>query len=507
MTRSNEKGIALILALFMVVVLSTLSVSLMFVSQTETWSSQNYKMMSQARYGAESGVHKVANHLMFTYVPAGMNPADPLAAYNMTVAPCVATATNCTSVTANNLPVVLTPNAATSDYPVQAVKDAYAPIATGTLVVNDANGRPVDNPVTYSATARLIAMRNIVEAYTLQPVTLQTWEITSTGSITGARSAETEVSAVLERPAVPAYSYAAFATYNGCQALSFFGGGSTDSYDSRNLVGGMPVIDNWGGNVGTNGNLDENGAPTVINGSLSTPRSGVGNCTANNVTAQTLGGGSVTEGLVQLAQPITMPPPGPLNPLPPTTNVLFTQAGGCPAGMQALLCTNSVDGATLTPAATGNSTVYLGNITTSGNSVVHLNAGTYIINSLTQAGNSKIVIDSGPVIFKVEGDSVATPISLTGQGVVNTTYDPQQLQFIYGGTGNVQMAGGAQAAALLYAPNASGAFTGGSDWYGAVVLKYLREGGGATIHYDRALENSTFVAGNWVMNAFTWKKY
>ena len=60
MNRSNENGIAMILAMFMVLIMSTLGVSLMFTSQTETWSSQNYKMMSQARYAAESGVQAAA---------------------------------------------------------------------------------------------------------------------------------------------------------------------------------------------------------------------------------------------------------------------------------------------------------------------------------------------------------------------------------------------------------------------------------------------------------------
>ena len=35
----------------------------MFLSQTETYASMNYKMMSQARYGAEAGVEKAANFL------------------------------------------------------------------------------------------------------------------------------------------------------------------------------------------------------------------------------------------------------------------------------------------------------------------------------------------------------------------------------------------------------------------------------------------------------------
>src|SRR5262245_3505301 len=274
MTRSSEKGIALVIALFMVLIMSTLATSLMFVSQTETWSSQNYKLMSQARYGAESGVHKIANFLIYpaSYVPPGTNPADPLAAYDATVSP----------VTFGGNPVVLSSVVASSNYPVQAVKDAFAAAAVGQLNVE--NG-----VVNYAVNARLLAMRQITSAYTGTPVTLMTWEITSNGSMTGTRRAETEVSAILERPTLPAYSYAAFATSDECGALNFFGGATTDSYDSKyyDPMSGPPTppTDNWGGNVGTNGNLDESGNPTQVYGSLSSPRSGVGACSAGNVTA------------------------------------------------------------------------------------------------------------------------------------------------------------------------------------------------------------------------------
>ena len=57
-TRHNERGIALVLALFLMSALSVLAASLMFLSQTETYASMNYRMMSQARYAAEAGVQK-----------------------------------------------------------------------------------------------------------------------------------------------------------------------------------------------------------------------------------------------------------------------------------------------------------------------------------------------------------------------------------------------------------------------------------------------------------------
>ena len=109
MTRSDERGIALVVALFMVLILSVLGSSLVFVSRTETFSSLNYKTMSQTRYGAESGVHRAANHLLWTYVPPA-NPAE-MALFDVTASP--------VRVVANGQPVVLSshPDFA-SNYPV-----------------------------------------------------------------------------------------------------------------------------------------------------------------------------------------------------------------------------------------------------------------------------------------------------------------------------------------------------------------------------------------------------
>src|SRR2546428_11595789 len=60
----HERGIALVLALFLMTALSVLGASLMFLSQTETYASMNYRMMSQARYAAEAGVNKASDFLL-----------------------------------------------------------------------------------------------------------------------------------------------------------------------------------------------------------------------------------------------------------------------------------------------------------------------------------------------------------------------------------------------------------------------------------------------------------
>ena len=492
---SNERGIAMIIALFMVLAMSVLGTSLMFVSRSETISSQNYRVMSQARYAAESGIHKAANYLMSAaYVP----PSTPgeLAQFTTTATPVL--------IAGGNDEVLLSSDANESTYPVNAVKTAFAAATVGSINVGDAS-------VSYTAQAKLLSMRQIFDQYTLSNKTLQTWEISAVGRINGAQDAEVEVSAIVERQPVSLYSYAAFATYNGCAALSFAGGAVTNSYDSStDIVGGaVSSFDNYGGNVGTNGNLTEVGNPTTINGSMSTPRSGVGACTANNVTAETIvGQASVTEGLTQLSQEIQYPTPS--IPNPGTGNQNFTQAGGCPAGAPYCTAVNTAPnkGAIIQPP-TSTTEVLLGNVTVNGNATLQLKGGIYVVNSIDIAGSSKIKIvpNTGPVIFKVKGDGVTTPIKIEGNGISNPSLIPTNLEFQYAGTGNVQMAGGTDTAALFYAPNAQGSISGGADLYGSIVVKNMTATGGAAIHYDRQLEKTALTPGNYMMSAFTWKNY
>jgi len=321
---SGEEGIALILAMFMVLVVSLLGAALVSTGRTETLSSLNYKSLSQARYAAESGLHSAANYLIHTYVAPGNDAGDALANYNMTVSP----------VTYNGRPVVLSTTVANSNYPIEAKKTAFANNSHGTLEMSTSHAD-------YTATARLLSMKTFIDAYGGLPVTLQTWEITGSGNLDGAGDADVQVTAIIEKQTVPAFRYAAFSTYPGCSSLQFGGGGTTNSYSSTAALGanGKPVQSNTGGNVGTNGNLSVQGN-AVINGKLSTPRGGVGGCTANNVTAETVvGQGTVTGegcqpqpdcGLIQLPQAVTMPDPAVISPMPPTTNIDLKKTGGCP---------------------------------------------------------------------------------------------------------------------------------------------------------------------------------
>jgi hypothetical protein len=497
MSRSGERGIAMIVALFMVLILSVLGSSLIFVSRTETLSSLSYKTMSQTRYAAESGVHRAANHLLFTYA-APANPAE-VAVFDVTQSP----------VRFNGRPVVLSSTAANSNYPVVAQVNAFAAAAQGALNVEIGQVR-------YRASAMLMAMRQIPDPFTPgQWQTLQTWQITGTGTVGGAGSSEVEVMATVERQAVPIYKYAAFATDPGCTALKFGGGATTNSYDSA-LYGGVgaPATDNYGGHVGTNGNMNEIGSTTVIHGALSTPRTGVGSCNGGNggsVPALTASGGAVVDaGLIELPQNVPFPTPPPPNPAPPTGNQNFN--GDC-AGVPAPVCTAPGGGVVnLDPALSATpGTLVLADMRIGAGTSLHLKPGVYIVNSITFNGAATIFIDSASpaerVIVQVAGKDTNTPIDFTGGTISNLTYDPARFQLFYGGDKAVKLVGGAASASLVYAPNAEASFTGSGDFYGAVVAGKIADMGGASIHYDRNLDKEGLTAGNPTMSAFTWRSF
>src|SRR6185369_5090486 len=221
-----------------------------------------------------------------------------------------------------------------------------------------------------------------------------------------------------------------------------------------------------------------------------TPRSGVGGCTANNVTAETLiGNGSTVTGdgcmdpgcnLINLPAQVTMPDPAVISPAPLQGAVDMKKTSDC-TGFTDCSVNVAGDGLTFTPA-TPSSVVRWADVTINAGAVIHLNAGIYEMNSLTAKGNGEIRVDSGPVIIRVAGKDQATPVDLSGGVITNTTYNPMNLQIVFAPddadkllidqgtlTKDVKMAGGSANSSVIYAPKADGTLNGGADLYGAVI--------------------------------------
>jgi Tfp pilus assembly protein PilX len=471
----GEHGIALVLSLFLMMAMSVVGASLMFLSQTETYSSMNYRLTSQARYGAESGIQKTVNYLLNSYTAPTTTGADLLSNYDTTKSPVLCIA-GCPTL---NAPVILSASTAqASNYPVASVQTAFSTAAQGSLPSGSTT-------VTYTPYATLLSMQQI-KVYGGGLQTIQTWQITSDGTINAGKTATVEVTATLESEKVPATMYAAFGTNGGCGALQFKGTSSVNSYSSSAaLASGVPVTSNSGGNVGTNGNLTESGHATVF-GSLATPRVGVGSCSNGNVDALTSSGGAtIANGVSQLPQAVSLPIP--------------TVPTGVP--------TTAFNGSnqTLLSGSYGNVTVTTGTLTL-------CSAGltcTINVNSIKFAGNATIALATGAtVILNVVGQGQTTPIDLTGGSTTNGgSFDPSHFQIQYAGTGSVFVGGTSSLTAMVYAPNAAVTLAGNNDFYGSLVTSTLVETGNAGIHYDRNLSREFFTVGNGMMSTFSWKKY
>src|SRR6187402_887599 len=115
MTRTGEKGVALVFTLFLMAALSAMAVSMMFLAQTETSASRNYKTMSQARYAGEAGVQRAIHYLSSTTY-TGPVTTNGLTGFDTSVSP----------VRYNGADVVLKPVSSQSNHPSSTIKDAFA---------------------------------------------------------------------------------------------------------------------------------------------------------------------------------------------------------------------------------------------------------------------------------------------------------------------------------------------------------------------------------------------
>lgn len=532
--KRDEQGIALVITLFLMASLSALAVSMMFLSQTETASSRNYRTMSQARYASEAGVHKAINYLNDP-IAYGKPNAAALAAFDITKSP-VTCVTGCTKTTtgtcdastpalaASSGCVVLVANfgGLSSNYPDAAIVSAFSSAAQGTLAVNSSGvtNNAALGTVRFGTAAILLTVRPLV-AYGGTADVVQTWQIVADGSAGPSGALATvEVAGTFEKSAVPAETFAVFATDPGCGAITYQGNGGTDSYNSHPpgggsvaLSGGLPVVTMGGGAIGTNGNLSLGGTVDVW-GTLSTPRAGVGSCTAGAITAITdTGNGVLHEGTIPLAQSKTYPTP--VIPLPGATDLDFSSSttGTCVTTMLAMGWSCSYNGATSTftiaPISPTTTQLSVHNLTIGSNKkLVIAGTGDLTINanSFTTAGTSSLSITNNTTTLKLKGQGVDPVMDMQGN-FSTSSFDPWKLQILYDGTGTLKLRGSNELAATVYAPNAHVDMASGHDVYGSILAASYNNSGGAKVHYDTSLSARALTISNPYMSSFTWKKY
>jgi Tfp pilus assembly protein PilX len=195
-TRSNtsERGVALIIVLLTILVLGILAATVTFTSQAQTWTAMNYRLSAQARYAAEAGVQNTMNWLSNNYTAPTV-----FTSYTTTSNP-VNCAAGCT---AGHAVVLSAISGVSSYYPDSTVSTAYNTALSGKSVPGITNA-------TYSTSATLLRMNTTPGVSWLGTggsSVIQTWQITSVGSITGLRNATVQVVATYERAGTPLFTY------------------------------------------------------------------------------------------------------------------------------------------------------------------------------------------------------------------------------------------------------------------------------------------------------------
>jgi hypothetical protein len=512
-------------------VLSTLAAAMILVTETETWSSSNYKSMLQARYAAEAGAQNTLNYLLYTY-PAPTN----MAAFDLTKYPVQDAATH--------NPIILSAmTGVTGNYPTASVQTAFS------SALKDASVPGVGVPTSYEVTATLLSMTSAGASWLGTGGAMQTWQITSQGNVAGVRNAQVQVVMNIERTGTPVFSYAVAATSTACAAVKFGGTDFTDSYNSSNGTY-VATAQASGGDIATNGNVTL-GSAAKINGTIYDDNTTVGAC-PNGITVATASPAQFTASVTKPANFLTLPLPwgcttntvlSPCYPVPSPSTTAQNISTACASitGCTSNGTTSLYDNNSLTTMPKVFTVVpgSYGNLEIDNADVVHLTAGTYNINSLNFAKDGQLVIDSGPVVFNVAGKGFCAS-GCTSSVVINSgglsgwnlcanggtanvgTYTTAScggasktavsgvaanLQIVYAGTATVSTTG-APLVSAIYAPNAFVDTTGAAvGMYGSIISGTFAEASKAPVHYDKALATSVLQPGPYNPISFSWSKF
>ena len=121
------------------------------------------------------------------------------------------------------------------------------------------------------------------------------------------------------------------------------------------------------------------------------------------------------------------------------------------------------------------------------NGVLTLAPGVYNIYSLTVGGgNGQITVNPpGTVILNFPSTNNGTVIDIAGQGIVNPGV-PNNFQINYPGTGSINIHGKGSESAIVDAPNSNLNVAGNGDFFGRLIGGTINYGGNGKFHYDTA---------------------
>jgi Tfp pilus assembly protein PilX len=250
----GEKGVALVLVLLAILILSTLTSALVFLARSETMASSNYKLDTQADYLAKAGIQEARNWLAgpryqaVSHAQAGTSynvsvtgPPYNLWTFNTSPVQCIAAACSTLNGTVQLIGI---PGTGSTNYPINSVALKFASDMVNVPLTGDAR-----NSGTFSINAVLLNYETVntgsLAGVTATPV--ETWLITSRATWAGgagstARVGMAEEQAVIQPIFLPSWGNA---LYGFCSvSMQGSAGVCTDAFNSDlgSYGGGNPSV-------------------------------------------------------------------------------------------------------------------------------------------------------------------------------------------------------------------------------------------------------------------------
>ncbi len=562
---ADDRGLALILVMLVLLMLTVLVGAILLLARTETLASYNYRITTQADFLAKAGIQEASNWLRSTrYQAVSQDQAGGFYNVSSTGSPynlwtndsspvkCIS-ATNCS---APNGPVQLIGISGTgsSNYPLSAVAANFASDMSNFRIAGDET-----NSGTISINAVLIGYStvNITTASGVSAMPIETWRVTSRASWSGNNSGSGAAVATVEEEAViqPVYIPSWGNSLYGYCSVSMQGssGVCTDSFNSDlgSYGGGNPTVASGGcdssspnvikagAGVGANGTVTV-GSNVTVSGNVAigtnptpgcpTPYGFIGN--TSSVLGEVMQGNHVdppdpptfrtgfpagTSTLNLGSNNVTVLPAGMAWPsVPPFPNKSFS----APLSVNSPCMNNdgTCDGTAAHPYEVGSISMNGGGHGTNA-PVLDLIGGPdafhpiyYDIASLAQ--NQGVIQVSGYVVLNIQSS-----LNIGGQGVSNgipcspgpcTSVPPAAISVSAACSGNCLSLGGNGAVGMVIsAPNANVTLGGGGSggyFVGAVKANNIVVQGGYPVHYDVQLDRANGSVGQMVTTGYTRRK-
>ena len=303
--RSGDSGVALILVLLAILVLTTLAAAMVFSARSETLASYNYRVGTQAEYVALAGVQRALNFFnsssyspvppaaSTTYYAASTYSVNPVSLYFSNSTP-----VTCTSGCSSTGNVVLGTSSGSSLFPPAAATGAVNVVTNWVAAMNNQSiSDGVGGTGNYTVTATLLEYHTVNNAFFGVAATgcpdalaatgicrqpFEVWQVSSTGTwnsnIGGGVALPTvQVVATISPMYLPFFGNALYGLCN----VTLSGNVCTDSYNSTaGNYGGASAnscvtsstsgtnAQLTGAGVGSNGGVTVNGSSNTVGGNV-----------------------------------------------------------------------------------------------------------------------------------------------------------------------------------------------------------------------------------------------